>query len=132
MIAPFQPKAVRALASRTLAFYLDTPSAGAALVVFYLLTGYLFLMPLFLFGQASIRPLLEFAPLLLTLLTPALTMGLLADELRSGTFETLATAPVEDWDIVLGKFFGFSTLLAALVAGLALLPLALALLAAPQ
>ncbi|MBL8695510.1 MAG: ABC transporter permease [Planctomycetes bacterium] len=37
---------------------------------------------------------------------PALTMGTLAAEFRNGTIETLATDPVRDGDIVLGKFFG--------------------------
>jgi len=127
---PFQPAAVRALAGRTLLGALETPSAGAALVVFYFLTGYLFLMPLFLNGQATVRPLLDFTPLLLSLLVPALTMGLLAEELRGGTFETLATYPLEDWDIVLGKYLGFACLHALLVAGLVLYPLVLSALAA--
>ena len=130
-MSAFSPRAVAAIARRTLASSLETPSAAAAFVVFYALTGYLFLTPLFLEGQASIRPLLDFAPLLLTFVAPALTMGLLAEELRAGTFETLATAPLEDWDIVLGKFLGFAALHAMLVGGLLLYPLALAPLAAP-
>lgn len=131
MTAPFQPQAVRALASRTLRSAVETPSAAAAFFVFYLIAGYLFALPLFLTNQASIRGLLDAAPLLLTLLSPALTMGLLSEELRSGTFETLATAPLEDWDIVLGKFLGFAALQALLVAGLLFFPLALSWLAAP-
>ena len=131
MSAPFQPPAVAALARRTLREALDTPSAAAALGVFYLLVGALFSLPLFLEAQASVRGLLDVAPLLLTLLAPALTMGLLAEELRAGTFETLATSPLEDWDIVLGKYLGFALLLALLVGGLLFFPLAVSLLAAP-
>lgn len=37
---------------------------------------------------------------------PALTMGSLASEFRSGTIEMLATDPVKDWEIVAGKFCG--------------------------
>jgi len=47
---------------------------------------------------------------------PALTMGSIADEMASGTIETLATDPVRDAEIVLGKFFAvlaFFTLLLA-------------------
>lgn len=128
---PFQPWAVRALARRTLLSAFQTPVAPAALFVFYLACGYLFALPLLLEGQATVRGLLDAAPLLLTLLVPALTMGLLAEELRAGTFETLATCPLEDWDIVLGKFLGFAALHALLVAGLLIYPLALSVVAAP-
>ena len=128
---PLQPKAVKALAARTLVAAFETPAAAAGLAVFYLLTGYLFMLPLFLEGQASIRALLDFAPLLLALLIPALTMGLISEELRAGTFETLATYPLEDWDIVLGKYLGFAALHALLVGGLLFFPLCLSLLAGP-
>ena len=37
---------------------------------------------------------------------PFLTMGLLADEKRSGTIEMLMTAPVADWEVVMGKYVG--------------------------
>jgi len=116
--ALFQSHAVKALAGRTLRWYFDSPSAYVTLFVFYLIIGYLFSAPLFLVKAASLRGLAEFAPLLLAFLVPALTMGLLADELKSGTFETLATLPLEDWDIVLGKYLGFAALHLVCVAGL--------------
>lgn len=131
MSRPFQPAAVAALARRTLRAALDTPAAPAALGAFYLLVGGLFSLPLFLNGQAEVRGLLDTAPLLLTLLAPALTMGLIAEELRAGTFETLATSPLEDWDLVLGKYLGFAALHGLLIAGLLFFPLAVSLLAAP-
>jgi hypothetical protein len=127
----FQPAAVRALAERTLRSSLEGPLAAAALIAFYLIGGALFALPLFLSGQASLHGLLDSAPLLLTLVAPALTMGLLAEELRAGTFETLATSPLEDWDIVLGKFLGYAALLGLLVGGLLLYPLSLSLVAVP-
>ena len=37
---------------------------------------------------------------------PFLTMNLPADEKRSGTIEMLMTAPVRDWEVVLGKYLG--------------------------
>jgi len=127
----FQRDAVRTLARKSLSSYFETPSAYIALFVFYLLTSYVFCLPLFLVGQASIKRLMDFEPLFLAFLVPALTMGLLAEELRSGTFEFLATLPLEDRDIVLGKFLGFAQLHAITIAGLIVLPLALALLVQP-
>jgi ABC-2 type transport system permease protein len=127
----FQTKAVKILAVRGLRTYFETPAAYIALLVFYLLTGYLFCIPIFLVGQASIKSLMEFEPLMLTFLVPALTMGLLAEELKSGTFECLATLPLEDWDIVLGKFLGFAQLHAIAVAGLLFFPVILTFLVQP-
>jgi ABC-type transport system involved in multi-copper enzyme maturation permease subunit len=40
----------------------------------------------------------------LTLMVPALTMRLFAEEKRSGTLEVLLTAPVNEWVVVLSKF----------------------------
>ncbi|MCX5794250.1 MAG: ABC transporter permease [Elusimicrobia bacterium] len=127
----FQAHAVKALAARTLRSYFESPAAYVTLFVFYLLTGYLYAAPLFLIKAASIRGLIEFVPLLLTFLVPALTMGLLAEELRSGTFETLATLPLEDWDIALGKYLGFAALNLVCAAGLLFYVLVLWLCASP-
>ncbi|MEN6408167.1 MAG: ABC transporter permease [Anaerolineaceae bacterium] len=38
--------------------------------------------------------------------TPALTMRTLAEEQRTGTMELLLTAPVRDWELVVGKWLG--------------------------
>jgi ABC-2 type transport system permease protein len=53
-------------------------------------------------------------------LTPLLTMRLFSEEYRNGTFESLMTAPVTDWDVVLAKFCGALTL-CALIWGTSLL-----------
>ena len=43
---------------------------------------------------------------MLMLAIPALTMRLLADELRMGTMELLMTAPLRDYELVIGKWLG--------------------------
>ncbi len=126
-----QGRAVAALAARELRSYFGAPTAYVALIVFYLLAGYLFSVPLFLVNQASLRPLADTVPLLLAFLIPALTMGLLAEELKSGTYETLATLPIQDWDIVLGKFLGFGGVSLAVVGGMAFYPVVLGIIVAP-
>jgi ABC-2 type transport system permease protein len=40
------------------------------------------------------------------LIFPLITMRTYADEFRMGTIETLTTAPVADWQVVLSKFLG--------------------------
>ncbi len=44
------------------------------------------------------------------MVVPVLTMRSFAEEKRSGTLETLLTAPVSDWQVVLAKFAGVFTL----------------------
>lgn len=49
---------------------------------------------------------------IVSLMMPALTMGSVAAEFRNGTIEVLATDPVRDFEIILGKFFGVLTFFA--------------------
>ncbi len=52
---------------------------------------------------------------LLVLSVPALTMRLVADETRMGTMELLLTAPVRDWELIIGKWLaGFLFMLTIL------------------
>jgi ABC-2 type transport system permease protein len=53
-------------------------------------------------GRIVLQPLVT----ILLFATPALTMRLLADEQRMGTMELLLTAPVRDWELVVGKWLG--------------------------
>jgi ABC-2 type transport system permease protein len=66
--------------------------------------------------------------MVLALIT-AVTMRLLAEEKRSGTIETLATAPLRDGEIVLAKFAGAMSFFLAAVVSSGFLILALKLLA---
>ncbi len=43
---------------------------------------------------------------LFVLTLPALTMRLVSDENRMGTMELLLTAPVRDWELIVGKWLG--------------------------
>jgi ABC-2 type transport system permease protein len=55
-------------------------------------------------GFADLNSFFLLAPWILVFLIPAITMKSFADELNSGTIETLKTKPITDWQIVLGKF----------------------------
>lgn len=52
--------------------------------------------------------------LILLLVTPVLTMRLISEELRSGTIESLMTAPVSETAVVLGKYLASLVLFAFL------------------
>lgn len=53
---------------------------------------------------------------LLMLSIPALTMRLVADELRMGTMELLMTAPLRDYELVIGKWLGAFLFILVLIA----------------
>ena len=83
---------------------MDTPLGYVVAVAFLLATGFFFGNHLFLVGQAEMRGYFSVMPLLLMFFIPAMTMRMLSDEQRSGTFELWATLPIRTLDIVLGKF----------------------------
>ncbi|MBS3820729.1 MAG: ABC transporter permease subunit [Planctomycetes bacterium] len=66
--------------------------------------------------QASLRGLFEMMGVAMVVAAPLLTMRLVAEEVRSGTVETLVTAPITDAQIILGKFAGVMGFYMALLA----------------
>jgi ABC-2 type transport system permease protein len=94
------------------------PTPYLFLTVFFLVTGYLQTSGLFLRGQANVDNLLGILPILLSFFIPAMTMRLFAEEYKTGTVETLATLPLTDVEIVLGKYAA-ALVLWALALGLA-------------
>jgi ABC-2 type transport system permease protein len=59
---------------------------------------------IFIVGQANLQTFFGIAYWTLFFFIPALTMGLLSEETRSGTIELLLTKPISDWQVILGKF----------------------------
>lgn len=100
---------------REVAAYFTSPIAYIVTGLFLLASGFLFFNTFFLYNRAELRNFFGILPVLLSFFIPALTMRLLAEEKRSGSYETLLTLPVTETQIVAGKF------LAAFVSGAALL-----------
>jgi gliding motility-associated transport system permease protein len=57
-------------------------------------------------NEQIIRPLLGFASTIALFLVPMISMRLFAEEKRTGTIELLLTSPVNDVEIILGKWLG--------------------------
>jgi ABC-2 type transport system permease protein len=55
--------------------------------------------------QMVFRPLFGALAIVFLMMVPLLTMRLLAEEKRSGTAELLFTYPLQDWAVIMGKFF---------------------------
>lgn len=120
------PKILWTLAQRTLSHAVESPIAYIVALFFYGFIGGIFGLNYFINNQASITDIGMIAPWILWFVIPALTMGLIADELRSGTFEQLSTLPIRDWEIVLGKFLGFALLALFIIGGLLFYPIVIA------
>jgi ABC-2 type transport system permease protein len=91
---------------RELKSYFVSPIAYFTSAFFLLVTGALFAAILSQTSDSSMRPLFSNVTFIVLLIAPALTMKLLAEERRMGTIELLFTAPLQDWQIVIGKFLG--------------------------
>ncbi len=57
------------------------------------------------YNYATLDQLFDIAPMVFVFLIPAVTMRSFAEENQTGTIELLATRPLSDLQIVLGKFF---------------------------
>ena len=62
-------------------------------------------------GYATLDVFFSLAPWILVLMVPAITMRSFSEELQTGTYEMLATKPLSETQILLGKFLATCTLL---------------------
>jgi len=91
--------------------YFISPVAYAVAFLIFLVLGYIFFSGiLFASSQQQYVPdvTIILSPMIFIFLftVPALTMRSIADERRSGTMELLLTAPVRDWELIVGKWLG--------------------------
>lgn len=89
-----------------------SPIAYVTMVVFLAISGGTFLLGVVRnVGSTEPLPILLFGAIIiwLTVLITVISMRLFAEEKRSGTIETLMTAPVTETEVVLGKYAGALT-----------------------
>ena len=102
--------------------YIRSPIAYTVIALWALIGGFFFYFGLSFFVQRSmesamsgqsfpmninewiVRPLLSNVNVVALFLIPMITMRLFAEEKRSGTIELLMTSPINDLEIVLGKW----------------------------
>jgi ABC-2 type transport system permease protein len=108
--------------------YFASPIAYLLMALFGLIFGFFFYSATAYFVMAGMRsqmggqsqpmsvneyviaPLLGNAGVVGLFLIPLISMRLFAEEKRSGTIELLMTSPLNDWEIVLGKWMGAITM----------------------
>lgn len=99
---------IATLTQRELSTQFFSPIAYIVIAVFLGLSGLFFVNENFLPGaESSVRVLFaSYMPLILVFILPMLTMRVMSEEYRSGTIETLMTAPVHDAEVIVAKFLG--------------------------
>jgi len=77
---------------------------GVFLVVMGIILWFLPDFSLLEYNYATLAPFFDLAPAVFVFLIPAITMRSFAEEQQNGTIELLATRPITDLQIILGKY----------------------------
>lgn len=107
------------LARRELRSFFNSLTAYILLVAFLGFSGFFTWISgadIFMVGQASLQSFFGIAYWSLFFFIPGLTMGLIAEESRSGTIELLMTKPINDFQVLIGKFLSTWILIAIALA----------------
>jgi ABC-2 type transport system permease protein len=112
-------KKIWIIAKKELRSFFDSLMAYIMIILFLGFSGFftwLYGGDVFLVNQASLQSFFSIAFWTLFFFIPAVTMGLLADEKKSGTIELLITKPISYWQIIFGKFLSAFLLIAITLA----------------
>ena len=120
------------IAKRELASLFYSPIAYVVLGAFAIGSAVLFLEGFEPGRPASMRATYDAVVWLLVFLAPAISMRLISEELRSGTFERLMTSPVSDAQVVLGKWLGALVFFCIMLLPLVAFAFALELVGSPE
>src|SRR5690554_4100759 len=107
---------IRTIAARQFRSFFNGATAYIVLALVLFALGFLFWETFFLYDRASLREMFNLLRAILVVATPALTMGLIAEEKRTGTIELLLTMPVTDRQVLLGKYLGVLAFFMVLIA----------------
>jgi ABC-2 type transport system permease protein len=115
-----------AITQRELVSLFCSPIAYIVIAGFWLVTGAITIWNADAFGPgkpATLRDIFMWTPFILTIVIPAMSMRTLSEEYRSGTFETLMTAPVSDAQMVFGKYLASLVFYVIMIGGTLIYPL---------
>lgn len=110
-------KNVGVIAEKEITSYLATPMAYVVTAIFLGLSGTFFATYLLGtdYSDTSLRGFLGAGQILILLFAVLLTMRLIAEEKKLGTWELLLTAPITEAELVLGKFFASLAVLSGML-----------------
>lgn len=108
---------VCSIAWREFASYFRASIGWVVIALYMLLAGLTVALTTIRPGEpATMRDFFAVSHWLLLIVVPAVSMRLLSEEFRTGSIEPLMTAPVSDWQVVIGKYAGGLLFLLAMLA----------------
>ena len=81
-----------------------SPIAYIFSAIFLAVSGIYFFSRFFIISQNDMRDYFSVLPIILSLIIPPITMGLLSSEFSSGSYELIITQSVSTLEIIIGKF----------------------------
>ncbi|MCS6819374.1 MAG: ABC transporter permease subunit [Chitinophagales bacterium] len=105
-----------AIYSKEIRLFFSGLTGTLALITFFIILGlFLWVFPdtnILDFGYANIDGLFALSPYIFMLLVPAITMRTFSEEKQYGTYEWLVTRPINEFQIIFGKYLAAVTVLA--------------------
>jgi len=101
------------LLKKELLISIKTPGAYVFIIIFLLISGYMFADSLFLSNVASLRSFFSLTAILFLFFIPALTMRTFSEELKNGTIEIIVTHPVGRSRLIASKLISSFTIVVA-------------------
>lgn len=127
---------ILAIARKELKSYFNSPIAFITIATFLVITTWIF----FYYGDYSffarqvsdIRGLFQYGSIVLLFIAPAISMRLISEEKYNGTLELLVTMPIDDWEIIVGKFLSTLAMFAIILLGLLVTPITVLTIGEPE
>lgn len=118
---------VLAITSKELKSYFNSPIAFITISTFLVITTWIF----FYYGEytffsmqvSDMRGLFQNGAIVLLFIAPAIAMRLISEEKYNGTLELLVTMPVDDWEIILGKYLSTLVMYLIIILGTVVTPI---------
>jgi ABC-2 type transport system permease protein len=124
---------VWAIATREFVSMFRVPAGWIIIALFAFLSGVLFVNQILIPGApGSMRYFFGPCAWMLVAIAPAISMRLLSEEYRTGSFESLRTTPAGDWAVAVGKYVGAVLFLVSMLVPSLALPVILAFVSDPM
>ncbi len=121
------------IAQRELSSMFRVPAGWIIIALFAFLTAVLFVTMTVIPGQpGTLRYFFAQSGWFLIPIAPAISMRLMSEEYRSGSFESLRTAPAGDWSVTLGKYLGSLGFLLLMLVPTLVYPILLTIVSSPS